>query len=280
MQEQGPKPWTRETNWRQGHILPPQTAVHFGLQHVTDPGATCVVVITHDCDLANDNLDSEPDVEVIVGRTVVAMNGNFSWGKAPRTLHYTGLRNGVPVHIELVATSKRTIFKSDLAPFGPDPAFSLDGPTLAVLRSWLGSRYSRAAFPDAFVNRMKQTKADVKLAKVLEAHGKDISFVYFDLDEGQCIERADGDPYKISIVLVFNPRDDAEAAAEAAEDVAELVDEAVRARLPPDAPISLEACFAISEDDIPVSKARVLTQWRLEHMTLRADPEHLGPPAV
>lgn len=280
MQEQGLKLWSRDTNWRQGHVLPPQAAAHLGLSHSTDPGATCVVVVTHDCDLANDNLDAEPDVEVIVGRTVGALNGNFSWGKAPRTLHYAALRDGAPVHIELVTTSKRTLPKSELARFEPDPFFSLDGPTLAVVRSWLGARYNRAAFPDVFVNRMKQTKADAKLAKVLEVHGKDISFVYFNLDEGQCIERADGDPYKLSIVLVFNPGGDAEAAAEASDEAAEEVEKALRARLPTGGPIALEACFAISEDDIPVSKARVLTQWRLEHMTLRADQEQLGPPAV
>lgn len=280
MHEQGPNLWTRETKWRQGHVLPPLAAAHFDLQHVAEPGVTCVVVVTHDCDLANDNLDAEPDVEVIVGRTVAAMNGNFSWGKAPRTLQYAGLCDGVPVHIELVSTSKRTLSKIDLAKFEPNPAFSLDAPTLAVLRSWLGSRYNRAAFPDNFVSRMKDTKVDVKLAKVLETYGKDISFVYFDLDGGQCVERADGDPYTISIVLVFNPGDDAEAAAEAAENAAVKVDEVVRARLSPGESISLEACFAISEDDIPVSKARVLTQWRLEHMTLRADPQQLGPPVV
>jgi hypothetical protein len=232
-----------------------------------------VVVVTHDCDLANDNLDAEPEVEVIVGRTVEALNGNFSWAKAPRTLHYTGQHDGAPVHIELVATNKRTLLKSALAPFEPDTAFSLDGPSLAVVRSWLGSRYNRAAFPDAFVSRMRQTKVDSKLAKVLDAHGGDISFVYFDLDEGQCIERADGDPYKLDIVLVFNPGQDAEASAETAEQVAEKVELAVQARLPAGASISLGVCFAISEDDIPVSRARVLTHWRLEHMTLRAEDE-------
>ncbi len=31
--------------------------------------------------------------------------------------------------------------------------------------------------------------------------------------------------------------------------------------------------MSISEDDLPVSKARLLTQWRLEYMTLKADDE-------
>ena len=40
--------------------------------------------------------------------------------------------------------------------------------------------------------------------------------------------------------------------------------------------IALKACMSISEDDLPVSKARLLTQWRLEYMTLKADEEQIG----
>jgi len=278
MPEQAPQ-WTRDTNWRQGHVLPPEAAARFALTNAADPGSTCVVVITHDCDLANDNLDAEPHVEVIVGRTVAAASGNYSWGKAPRTLHYPIERDGAAATVELVATEKTLLRKSDVAPFEPDPRFNLDGPTLAVLRSWLSARYDRAAFADAFVTRMRETKADIKLAKALEAHGKNVSFTYFDVDDGKCVERAEGDPYKLGVVLVFNPGDDPDAAADAAESAADAVETALRGRLP-DAggSIRLEACFAISEDDIPVSQARVLNHWRLEYMTHRAGDEQLGPP--
>ena len=280
MPEQAPQ-WTRDTNWRQGHVLPPEAAARFALTNAADPGSTCVVVITHDCDLANENLDAEPHVEVIVGRTVAAASGNYSWGKAPRTLHYPVERDGAPATVELVATEKAPLRKSDLAPFEPDPRFNLDGPTLAVLRSWLSARYDRAAFADAFVTRMRETKADIKLAKALEAHGKNVSFTYFDVDEGKCVERAEGDPYKLGVVLVFNPGDDPDAAADAADAAAEVVETGLRARLPDGGTsIRLEACFAISEEDIPVSQARVLNHWRLEYMTHRAADEQLGPPAA
>ena len=271
--------WTRDTNWRQGHVLPPAAADRFGLSNLADRAATCVVVVTHDCDLANENLSVEPNVEVIVGRTVPAVNGNFTWGKAPRTLHYTIQRDGGDVAVELVATSKTFLRKCDLASFEPDPLFKMDGQSLAVLRSWLGARYNRAAFADSFVKRMGDTKADVKLAKALEAHGKSVSFTYFDVDGGECIERAEGDPYALDVILVFNPGSDPEAAADAADSAAEAVEAALRSRLPDNgADIRLNACFPISEDDISVSRARLLSHWRLEYMTHRAEDEQLGPP--
>lgn len=273
-------PWTRDTHWRQGSVLPLAAVEQLRLHHPTDPAATCVVVISHDCDLANDNLSVEPHVELIVGRLLTQANGNYTWAKAPRTLHYPATRGAAPIHIELVSTSKRLIAKGELARFVPDDAFHLDGKALAVLRSWLGSRYNRAAFPDTFVHRMSATKADAKLAKVLEKHGELISFVYFDVDEGNHVEHAEGDPYVLSIVLVFAPGEDPEASADAADRVAEAIESAVGSRLQDGKSVVLKSCFAISEDDLPISQAKVLTQWRLEYMTLRAEEDQPGAPEL
>lgn len=278
--DDGQPQWSRETPWRQGHILCEKALAAFGLCHPVDAVATCAVVISHDCDLANDDLQVEPDVEIIVGRVVAATNGNFSWGKAPRTLHLPMQCNGAAVTVELVTTSKCLVPKSSLANFVPDGAFALDGEGLAVLRNWLSARYNRAAFPDAFVERMKKTKVDERIAKKLEPHGALISFVYFDLDGGRTLERPNGEPYELSIVLVYPPGDDSVASADAADKVAEAVKEACAARLSDKKAIVLKSCFAISEDDIPISQARVLTQWRLEHMTLKADGDQPGPVPV
>jgi hypothetical protein len=267
--------WSRETQWRQGHVLCAKARAALELHHV-DADATCVVVISHDCDLAIDNLEAEPDVEVMVGRVVSAENGNYSWGKAPRTLHLPMQRDGTNVTVELVATSKRLVPKSALACFQPDGAFALDGKGLDVLRSWLSSRYKRAAFPDAFVRRMDDTGVGKRLAKKLEPHGALISFVYFELDGGKMLERPVGEPYELSIVLVHPPGDDAEVSANAADELAEAVKEACDARLMDKKQIIIKRCIAISEDDLPVSRSRALTHWRLEHMTLRADGDHPG----
>jgi hypothetical protein len=42
--------------------------------------------------------------------------------------------------------------------------------------------------------------------------------------------------------------------------------------------IALKGCMSISEDDLTVSKARLLTQWRLEYVTLKADDDQVGAP--
>ena len=273
--------WTRDTPWRQGHLLTTEAILALGLSHPETPDSTCVVVISHDCDLANDALQTEPDVEVIVGRHLPKGDGNFFWAKAPRTLHVDVLHNDTAAVVELVATAKRLISKQALAAFFPDASYSFSGKSLSALRSWLGIRYNRAAFPDPFVDRLSQSKVDKRLAKIIEPVGNLLSAVYFDVDGGKEIDHPDGSPYDLKIVLAYPPGDDPEQTADEVEkleiEIADLFaekhfDQATGKWNG----IALKQCISISEDDLRVSRARLLTQWRLEYMTLKADEDHPG----
>jgi hypothetical protein len=62
--------WTRDTSWRQGQVLLAETAAVLNLQHPGGPDETCVVMVSHDCDIAQENLSVEPCVEIIVGRLI------------------------------------------------------------------------------------------------------------------------------------------------------------------------------------------------------------------
>jgi hypothetical protein len=59
-----------------------------------------------------------------------------------------------------------------------------------------------------FVDRMGSTGLDKKLARKLESYPT-ISAVYFDVDDGQEVDRSDGSPYNLSIVLTFVSGQDA-----------------------------------------------------------------------
>ena len=83
-------------------------------------------------------------------------------------------------------------------------------------------------------------------------------------------DRCDGIPS--SVITKEQRKQDEEL-----EDLAEAVKEACEARLTDKKQIIIKRCIAISEDDLPVSRARVLMHWRLEHMTLRADGDQPGP---
>lgn len=269
--------WTRGNGWRQGSVLARDSVDEFGLGLPEGRDQVRVVVISHDCDLANDVV-KEPFVEVIVGKLIDREDGNSSWGKSSRTLHYTIDCAGHEECIELVSANKKRIDKERLAQYSPDGRYSTDHERLAMLRNWLAARYRRPSFPDVFNSRMRGTGAAKELAKVLARHGGNISFVFFNLGDKRNTECADHETYHLSVVLAFRPGDDPVAAANGADSVADEVEEAIRAKLPPGCGISLQDCFSISEDDISVSKARLLDLWDLDYVSFRAGNAEVGQP--
>jgi hypothetical protein len=276
--------WIRDTPWRQGHVLSQECVQALGLANPDAPDRTCVVVISHDCDLANDDLQTEPNVEVIIGCLPKKGSGNYFWAKAPRTLHLDAVHGDVPTVIELIATAKRLVPKSALAAFTADNTYSLSGKSLSTLRSWLAVRYNRASFPDPFVNRLSQSKVDKGLAKLIEPIGQRLSAVYFDVDGGKEIDRSDGSPYDLKIVLTYPPGDDPEQTADEVEKLEASIETLFSKKHFDPAigvwnGIAMTTCMSISEDDLTVSKTRLLTEWRLEYMTLKADDGQLGAPS-
>ena len=68
--------WTRDTPWRQGLWLSADSTQALGFMSRELAEELAVVVISHDCDLAQ-SPESEPIVEVIVGRVVAEADGTF-----------------------------------------------------------------------------------------------------------------------------------------------------------------------------------------------------------
>jgi hypothetical protein len=270
--------WSRETPWRQGQVLSASVSKRLGLQHAEFPRDTCVVVIGHDCDLANDDLDDEPNVEVVVGRIVSPANGSFMWSKSPRTLHVSIQRDGTEVFAELVATNKRLIRKIDLAAELPDSEWTLSPINLSVLRSWLGIRYNRGAFPDNFVTRMKKKPGvEERMVKILKAH-TEVTAVYLDLDNGKNLDRPPEEAYVLSIFLAYTPNPEPEEAGDAAEAAATAIEKIFYEKCHDKKSgawqhLQLIKCVPLSEDDLTVSQQRLLREWKLEHVSLKADAE-------
>jgi hypothetical protein len=274
--------WPRDTPWRQGMVVRPEDAVRLGLLHEQSAQDTRVVVVSHHCDLANDNLEVEPDVEVIVGRDVAKVNGSYTHAKSPRTLHWEIWNNQALVTIELVATGKRRVRKADFAQSTPDPTFVVEPAQLQTLRYWLGIRYNRAAFSDSFEQRLKDTKLGEKLARLMDRSGQGISAIYFDVDAGKALDRSDGTPHTLGIVLTYPAVGEPEAAMDTAEAIALQVEALfVKACFNETTEswrhIHLKACIAIAEEDITVAKAKQMTLWRLEHLSLRDDGDDPVP---
>lgn len=275
--------WTRDMPWRQGAILPGDAVQALGLQGKgSQDHALCVMVISHDCDLANDNLDQEPNVEVIVGRRLEKGDGNYYWSKSPRTLHIDAKHNGSQVVIELLATKRDFIKKVDLAPFSPDGSWVVPSESCSALRVWLAARYKRSAFPDEFVRLLSRNKLDGRLASLLKEDGNHVSSVYFSLAEINKSGNDDEVSYDLVIVLAFLPGEDPEAMqkrmdALAAQITSEFENKLFDTGTESWKGICLKDCMAVSEDDMTLSEARRFQSWRLDYLSVKGVENHAMP---
>jgi hypothetical protein len=273
---------SRQFSWHQGDLLTGEAAVVLGYCAQGDAdAATFVVVISHDCDLTA-KIEKEPLAELIVGRRIDKLGGD-SYGKTARRLHIEYQNQDGPVFLELMATAKQPIEKQKLFEFSPRKDIGLDGRGIGILQRWLAARYHRAAFPEAFEDRLRAAVIPgkrtflKKIELILSDGGEHIRGLLFDLDEGKDIERkAPDDVYQLGINVLYDSAKDESTAAAVAKAAAHALEELFNTAFYSEQAswqnIFLQYCDPMSDNAITVAQREMLKQWRLEHMSLQDDP--------
>jgi len=268
--------WNRDTPWRQGHLLSGGAMEALGLRHPTSPEQTVVVVATHDCDLAQAP-EGEPTIEVVIGR-LAEKDGNCTHAKNARKLHIE-FAGDVNFWAEFEVTEKVAVDKLALNKFFPRYDALLSPENHAVLQLWLASRYRRSAFPDEFERRLaKETKLHEKIVKAVKPHGDMIVGVFFDVDGGHEVTRAGpDDTYTLEITILHAAEPDFDAAEKAGQTVANAITQAFEDKLFNPMRkwqhIELRSCEHISESVLTYQIFKQLKRWRLEHISLAAEPQ-------
>lgn len=271
----------RETDWRQGNLLTCDAAAALGLVSATDQGHR-VIVITHDCDLPH---ESELCVEVIVAELVVKdprPDPQLSYAKNPRRLHlaYEG-SNTAPLILELRHDDRRSVPKGQFAERAvKDSNLALPADAKRALKQWLAARYGRPAFPNAFEDRMRKLSGkrtvEQLIAKILAPDAKYLVGLFFDLGGQRGAEAAEGEPYALSMSVVYDATEGGIKARPSAERVAGQLRELFeKAYGTPDVAteIALDACEAIADTSLTLADLRRVDQWRLEYISLRDEEQ-------
>lgn len=260
----------RDTDWRQGDLLTREAAAALGLVAAVDEERR-VIVITHDCDLPH---GSELCVEVIVAEMVVKEDPQLSYAKNPRRLHlaYEGI-NAAPLILELRHGDRRSVPKGDFAERAvKDHSLALPIDAKRALKQWLAARYGRPAFPNEFEERLRKGKIERKIAKILEPDAKYLVGLFFDLGEQRGTEAVEGEPYALSVSVVYDANEGGADARGAAERVAMQLRELFENTYgKPDVAteIALDACEAVADTYLTLADLRRVDQWRLEYISLR-----------
>ena len=203
-------------------------------------------------------------------------DGNCTHAKNARKLHVEFV-GGDTFWAEFEATAKSSIEKLKLNEFYPRSDVHLTAENHTIFQMWLASRYRRSAFPDEFERRLtRETKLADKIAKAVRPHGELITGVFFDVDEGaEVVRSGPDDTYTLDISILYDP--DVDAAEHAADEVANTIKTAFKDKLFTSTQqwlhIELRFCEHIAESTLSYADFKRLKRWRLEHISLAADPQ-------
>lgn len=270
--------WTRETPWRQGHLLTVEAINALGLHHPEYPDDSVVIVATHDCDLAQAPI-IEPLVELVIGRRIAQFDGNYTHAKTARTLHIA-FEDANPLLAEFVIANKCAVSKAVLAGFEPETNSILSPTNRTTFQRWLAARYHRSAFPDEFERRLvRVTKLAERLNRAVKPQGEMITAVVFDVDEGEEMARnGEDDVYILDIILVHTIEPDFEAAQAAANAAKEAIKRDFEKKLFDKQSgkwkyIELRYVDVLSEEAFTYRQFTLMKRWRLDYISLGAESQ-------
>ena len=157
---------------------------------------------------------------------------------------------------------------------------AIGGENHAIFQMWLASRYRRSAFPDEFERRLtaKELKLHEKIAKAVKPHGELIAGVFFDVDDGvELCRNGPDDTYTLDITILHAADYDFVAAESAATTAAKAIEKAFKDKLFDPTKtwqqIELRSCEPVSESVLTYQQFKQLKRWRLEHISLAAEPQ-------
>jgi hypothetical protein len=177
-----------KAGWRQGTIVRASDNENIfkllGLDN--DPGAI-LLIASQSCDIANNNIDLDPYIEIFHGTSVDTLDGNSTHSKNPRILHTQVLCRtsdesvSSNLNVELKASNKRFVAKEDLVQLTPDPDRVMESKNFRSFVAWLAARYSRPALPTAFNDRIRNADPRNKLRDKVKKANIELLGIYIEL---------------------------------------------------------------------------------------------------
>ncbi len=260
--------WSRNTSWRQGSVLAQKDFQSVGLTNIS-ADIHFAIAISHDCDIANDNLGVEPAVEFIFASILEQHNGNYTHGKNPRTLHLDYINNDEEVFLELLASKRVILQKSVIERVQADNAYKLTNHSQQILQSWLATRYRRHALPNSLMERLRPVFA------YIEKEGKKNSsgILSFRLSYDPKDELSPEEPYELLLSIVYIT--DKDEYRTMSEEIAQRLKEEfpnLLAKTKGKGTVDLRRCEAFSEMEFTVRDMRDTVEFHLEHLSYRTEP--------
>ena len=243
--------------WRQGSVCDARELHQLcGVGSPTEH--RLAILVSHDCDIVHRNAANEPFVEWLVEHEIKKLKREFLYGKNPRRLH---LEHAGKCY-EVLAHSRCTTPRDCLLKFRAGP--KLTSKLMGQIADWLGKRYSRPAFPDAFNDRLGKNDSEIR-----EAIAKGHELLRAILIRVEPIDRelSAEKPYQVSLFGVMKDRDYNDPAKR--ENCQALISE-VESLLADCDGVQVDDCQLRSDAHVSLAELDFLEEWDFDYLTVSA----------
>ncbi|MCI0675771.1 MAG: hypothetical protein L0Y42_08355 [Phycisphaerales bacterium] len=223
-----------------------------------------LIVISHDCDVLNQSITVEPQVELLKAIRSESQDGNIRFGKNPRRYEFDVVVGGNAVPHTINVNDRYSVPRDWLSHCGPDGTRKIDSQTVRSLAAWLARRYTRAAFPTAFNER---TRSRAKEIRNTLKNGVYMEGIYLLVDNR---ELSDSDHYNIEIRATMQ-REFFEDNAKRVKSQRVLDD--VESLLASCEGVHVEKAELLSEKEFSLDDLRNFKRWDFDDLTVRAQVE-------
>lgn len=228
------------------------------------PEEAVFLILTQDCDLVESDLEKEPYVELLLIKPRSAPpDGTFAHGRNPRILDFAIGE----ITYRASCHERFRIDRKILAGCAPSPAFQVTVALRDCVTDWIAKRYTRAAFPDEFNQRIYREREAIR--RILKRDGA----LFEDILICCTPRREELEPdaaYDFTVWLVMGEegyRDPPKfnAAQKACVRIEEVLGGC--------AGLSLEECLVVSTKEVTLSHLKTFDSWDFDYLTHRETME-------
>jgi hypothetical protein len=239
---------------------------------ITLLGQDLLIVVSHDCDLCNPDVEKEPWAELMLVQVLdqLAPQGHLTLMKNPRLLQFKARLGQQEMVCQAVPHERWRVPRVRLTSDSPEGRLETDPPDL--LAQWLSRRYVRAAFPNEFDRRCRPVAQVIE--RELQAHGQFISGLFLIVEDE---EHSVNQPYLI-VVRACMPV--AHYGDQAGREQAQQAVDRIAAHLQECDGVEVQDSALVSEAEISLDDLRLLKRWDYYEPISRAEPEGLLAPQV
>lgn len=257
--------------WEQGLILKPVDGplIENALYPVEDDDL--LLIVSQTCDLVQGSFENEPWFEVLCLHSLQRdPNGGYLGGKNSRRIEFNAaILKGRPANW-CALPHERHLIDRRLLLEGVEPAGVIDGETLKMILNWLSRRYTRTAFPEAFIQRMDARKRPIgkKFARLNPL----VANVFIRLEPFEEIETEH--TYTVELMLVMNADDFDDPDK---YKLCEAIQNELEKQLDQCDGIEVEEILIGSTADVTIEDLKGYREWDYSYLSFR-DPDKAAAP--